>query len=414
MRYVLGLVCALLSNVPTTAQRLHVIYALEKNDRAYGLLNLQNETHVNQIMETVKWGIAYPMTTSYLPKTDFTSAALRRTIAALKTTAKDIVVLYYSGFGTPPATQGATFANWRLTDVPTRGLPVSEVESWLLAKKVRLCVIFADCSAERTRNDTQLAATMAVMPDRRKQVIQNLFLNTCGLVKLGSSLPSQPAWVLERNNGTLFTAALSSAFDGVLRLQDPAQVASASWGTIDQFAGMSMNMALVRMPFSQQPVLEQRSCRPVVAATPAPLPQPDPLANETIASVLNAFATTQDSARRTYYQQQLLAMCSPQATVRVERLLDAYKPNTLPPNAPLFSRATLDSVQTQLNALPTQYTLANYTAQVRRPLPSSATPPGSAPLPLPRFRVVYVVDKQVDATVGKVTALTLSEAWVLE
>jgi hypothetical protein len=404
MRLFFSLICALLSGLPATAQRLHMVYVLEKNDRDYGLLNLENETHMAQVMETVKWGIGYTMTTTYLPKTDFTSAALRRTLAALKTRPQDIIVLYYSGFGTPPASRTATFANWRLTDVPTQGLPLSQVEGWLSAKKVRLSVIFADCSAQRTRNDTRLEASPGIIADKRKQVIQNLFLKTCGLVKLGSALPSQPAWVLEKNKGTVFTSALNSAFGAVLRFQDPAQVASASWQTIDHFAGMNMNMVLVDMPFSQQPVLEQRSCRPVVAAMPAPLPPPDPFANETIAALLNACITAQDSAQREQRTRQLYAVCPENTTLTVGRELTDDKIN------PVFPKPLLDSLQADLNTRPTRYTLAEYLAQVCTPFVPKAA--GGGPSPVPRLRVVYVENKQLDAAAGNVTGLTLYEAWV--
>lgn len=392
MWFLTGLLWLLLSALPAVAQRLHVVYALEQTDRDYGLLNLQNEELMTQVMRTVAWGTGYPMTTTYLPRTDFTSAGLRRRLAGLKTRPRDVIVLYYSGFGVAPAARSATFANWRLTDVAARGLPVSEVEAWLRAKKVRLSVIFADCSTQRINNDIQLLAVIGAVTDRRKQVIQNLFLKACGLVKLGGSLPAQPAWVLERSKGTVFTAALHKAIETVLLIQDPAQLAAASWATIGEYTQQNMALALYQMPFGQQPVLEQQSCRRV-AATPPPLS--DPLANETIAGLLNAFIAARDSVQRDQFSRQLLAVCDAQATVTVGRTLNKLD---LPLPSP-----------TQLDSLPVRYTLTDYLAQVQKPLPPLSV--NGVPVPMARLRAVYVEGKQVDAA-GKATALTLYEAWI--
>lgn len=301
------------SVVPT----LHVIYVLELADREYGVLNSINDTLMTQLLRTVEWGLGYRRKTTYLPRTDFTATALKKAIAALPTRPNDIVVLYYSGYGIMPDSNTGNFANWKLHDVSQKGLPVKEVDTWLMAKKVRLNLVIADCSGQFLQNNGLERNVGAGREDLRKQVIRRLFLTACGLVKLGSSLPLLPSWVNQRRTGSVFTGALHTAFGDLLRIGTQADLAQVSFQSLSQSAAGIMSASLGGMPFSQVPVLDMKFCqRTRLVAVPSP-PAVDPLAPETLSSLFTAAVLNQDSAPTASIRAQLRALAQAEATVTV-------------------------------------------------------------------------------------------------
>ncbi|ARK12639.1 hypothetical protein A6C57_21140 [Fibrella sp. ES10-3-2-2] len=308
---------------PAPAPTLHVLYVLEQDDREYGVLNMTNETNMTQIMETVQLGLGYRRRTTYLNKGTFTAAILRQTIAKLKTQPRDIIVIYYSGYGIVPTKNTVSFANWKLRNVPEKGLPVAEVEGWLTAKKVHLGLIIADCSGQFLANNGHAASVGAGMLDLRKQVLRRLFLNTCGIVKMGSSLPLLPSWVNKRYEGSVFTTAFYQGFDRMLSISTREELDRVSFQYLAERTQTYMSMTLGGLPFQQEPVLDQKSCR-VAARTSAKRPSLDPLAPETLSNLLTAVVLNPQAVQTPQIRQQLLALALPDATVEVTRFTGQY------------------------------------------------------------------------------------------
>ncbi|RYF77299.1 MAG: hypothetical protein EOO39_04240 [Cytophagaceae bacterium] len=362
MRYVFLLVLCLLGSLSGVAQKkpaapmLHVLYVMEQEDPQYGLLNLRNEEAMSQIVSTVKWGLDYGMTTTYLTKKDFTSSALKKAIAALKTSPRDIIMLYYSGFGLTPPNPKATFANWKLRDVAEMGLSVDVVETWLMAKQIHLSLIIADCSAQQMINPI-VAASIGPGPDLRKRVIKRLFVDNCGIVKMGSSLPSALSWANERSTFSIFTGGFSEAFGSLLLTSDPAKLPQITFAYLGQQTKGAMASSLYGLPYKQVPVVEIKSCRRAVRSLIAS-PVPGTSTDETLNGLLNAIAMNRDSLQRAALVRQLSDYVTDDATVDVERLLEIN-----------WQKVPLDP-QKEL----TNYTLQTYLSQLSMPLKTDPQP----------------------------------------
>ena len=135
MKYLLTLFGALFITLSLPAQKLHVLFVIENEDSRFGLPQLRNEADMLQILDIAAWGLGYKMEVMHLSKQKFTATDLQQAIAALPTGAKDIVVVYYAGYGLPPSNNKGLFANWKLRDNPTKGLSADEVAGWLETKQ---------------------------------------------------------------------------------------------------------------------------------------------------------------------------------------------------------------------------------------------------------------------------------------
>jgi Papain family cysteine protease/Domain of unknown function (DUF4384) len=238
--------------------RLHVIFALEPRGVEFGRVNMENDTLMRQFVETVQRGLGYPMKIRWMDPKYFTSKALKDTISALKTTPNDIVILYYSGYGIPPAQPAEKFANWRLNDVPTRGLPVNEVENWLKAKKIHLGLLIADCATVKIDNNGAAALTYSTV-DLTASIMKKLFLHNKGIVRLGSSAPLLPSYNNTTRVGTLFTYGLSNGFSYLLNSTDPARLPDISFEDLRFLTEASMGEAVAGSDYTQVPVLELKN-----------------------------------------------------------------------------------------------------------------------------------------------------------
>ena len=224
MKYLLTLFGALFITLSLPAQKLHVLFVIENEDSRFGLPQLRNEADMLQILDIAAWGLAYKMEVMHLSKQKFTATDLQQAIAALPTGAKDIVVVYYAGYGLPPSNDKGLFANWKLRDNPTKGLSVDEVAGWLetkqKAQKLHLGLIVSEYSAQSIHSSRRVPDTLGTSMAYRQQVVQKLFLGYCGIVKMGSSLPYEPSWVNKNHSASLFTESLVRAFERMLMPPD--------------------------------------------------------------------------------------------------------------------------------------------------------------------------------------------------
>lgn len=324
MKYVLTLLGALFMALSLHAQKLHVLFVIENEDSKFGLPQLRNEADMLQILDIVKWGLDYKMEVMHLSKQKFTAIDLQQAIDSLPTGAKDIVVVYYAGYGLPPSSNKGFFANWKLRDNPAKGLSVDEVAGWLetkqKAQKLHLGLILSEYSAQSIHSSQRVPDTLGTSIAYRQQVVQKLFLGQCGIVKMGSSLPYEPSWVNKNHSASLFTESLVRAFERMLMPLDSSALKHVSFQQFHAYSSSYLKRYFNNIPISQTPVLEIRSCKDSTSSIIIES-QPDSVAApiKIVGGLLNSLAQNKDTLQRHQIKQQLAAYFTPNATVRVVR-----------------------------------------------------------------------------------------------
>jgi hypothetical protein len=367
------------------------LFVIENEDPDFGLLQLRNEADMLQILQTVEWELGYKMEVMHLSKQNFTAADLQQAIVNLPTNEKDIVVIYYAGFGLPPSNKKGFFANWKLRDNPTNGLSVDEVAGWLENKqksqKLHLGLILSEYSAQSIHSTQRVPDTLGVSMAYRKQVVKKLFLEQCGIVKMGSSLPYEPSWVNKNHRASLFTESLVRAFERMLMPLDSSDLQYVSFRQFHAYSSSYINRYFKDIPINQTPVLEIKSCEASTFSTGAASIS-DSLAVPTkvVGGLLNSLAQNKDTLQRRKIKQQLAAYFTPNATIRVVRL---YGMNRIPK--------------------PKEYALETYFDTIH--LPSKN--PGTQEV-IPNMMYLYVGKIETDNTHSKrplIKQLLVSEMW---
>lgn len=391
MKHLLTFFGALFITLSLSAQKLHVLFVIENEDPTFGLLQLRNEADMLQILQTVEWELGYKMEIIHFSKQNFTAADLQQTIVNLPTNEKDIVVVYYAGYGLPPSNKKGFFANWKLRDMPTKGLSVDEVAGWLENKqksqKLHLGLILSEYSAQSIHSSQRVPDTLGTSMAYRKQVVQKLFLGHSGIIKMGSSLPHEPSWVNKNHSASLFTESLVRAFERMLMPLDSSALHHVSFQQFHAYSSSYLNRYFNDIPISQTPVLEIKSCegstfRNGVVSLSDSLAVPIKL----VGGLLNSLAHNKDTLQRYQIKQQLAAYFTPNATVRVVRM---YGMNRIPK--------------------PKEYTLAAYFDTIH--LPSKN--PGTQEV-IPNMMYLYIGKIETDNTYSKralIKQLSVSETW---
>lgn len=391
MKYLLTLFGALFITLSLPAQKLHVLFVIENEDSRFGLPQLRNEADMLQILDIAAWGLGYKMEVMHLSKQKFTATDLQQAIAALPTGAKDIVVVYYAGYGLPPSNNKGLFANWKLRDNPTKGLSVDEVAGWLetkqKAQKLHLGLIVSEYSAQSIHSSQRVPDTLGTSMAYRQRAVQKLFLGHCGIVKMGSSLPYEPSWVNKNHSASLFTESLVRAFERMLMPPDSSALKHVSFQQFHAYASNYINRYFNDMPISQTPVLEIKSCKDsTFSATVESRPDSLAIPIKVVGGLLNSLAQNKDTLQRRQIRQQLAAYFTPNATVRVVRL---YGMNLIPK--------------------PKEYALESYFDTIH--LPSKH--PGTQEV-IPNMMYLYIGKIEIGSTHSKrplIRQLSVSETW---
>lgn len=391
MKYLLTLLGAFFITLSLPAQKLHVLFVIENEDSRFGLPQLRNEADMLQILGIVEWGLGYKMEVMHLSKQKFTATDLQQAIVTLPTSAKDIVVVYYSGYGLPPSNNKGFFANWKLRDNPTQGLSVDEVAGWLetkqKARKLHLGLILSEYSAQSIHSPQRVPDTLGTSMAYRQQVVQKLFLGHCGIVKMGSSLPYEPSWVNKNHSASLFTESLVRAFERMLMPLDSSALKHVSFQQFHAYSSSYLNKYFNDIPISQTPALEIKYCKDSTSSITIES-RPDSLAAPTkvVGGLLNSLAQNKDTLQRHQIKQQLAAYFTPNATIRVVRL---YGMNRVPK--------------------PKEYALETYFDTIH--LPSKN--PGTQEV-IPNMMYLHIGKLETDNTHSKqplIKQLSVSETW---
>lgn len=346
MKYLLTLFGALFITLSLHAQKLHVLFVVENEDPNFGLPQLRNEADMLQILEIAAWGLGYKMEVMHLSKQKFTATDLQLAIDSIPTGGKDIVVVYFAGYGLPPTNNKGFFANWKLRDNPTKGLSVDEVAGWLetkqKARKLHLGLILSEYSAQSIHSPQRVIDTLGTSMAYRQQVVQKLFLGHCGIIKMGSSLPYEPSWVNKNHSAPLFTESLVRAFERMLMPTDSSALKYVSFRQFHAYSSSYLNRYFNDLPISQTPVLEIKSCQDSTYSTTIEARADSLVAPiKVIGGLLNSLAQKKDTLQRHQIKQQLAAFFTPNATVRVVRL---YGMNRIPKSKEYTLKMYLDAI----------------------------------------------------------------------
>jgi hypothetical protein len=214
MRY---FVCLLLTlwGLNSQAQTLHLVLVSDVEDMQFGPVSLSDEYALTKLSETVKSYLDYKLNIVYLNRANFTSKAILKTLDTLKTQPNDLIIWHYSGLGFYPSASRSKYPSFKLKDFLQSTLSLDDVAARITKKGVRLAWVMADLR-NTFPDDEILAAPLFVVEDIRKLVIEKLFLEPCGIMKLVSSQRNQPTYTNIARSNSIFVLSLKKSFDDIL------------------------------------------------------------------------------------------------------------------------------------------------------------------------------------------------------
>ncbi|NBB23440.1 hypothetical protein GVN20_29080 [Runella sp. CRIBMP] len=261
-----------LSPFISRAQKLHLILASDYENKDFGMISLKDEEMVSTMFKKISTQIGYHLQTVYVNrKVDgLTEKAVRNAVSDTSIHPNDIVVFYYSGFGTYP--DNSTLPSMQLDNPGLFKLEkhslvsIDEVAAILQTKRLRLGIVMADCRNKMIdRYPTPLPRNTIVKHDRSKEILKKLFLGEpCRILKISSGQKGKPVFTIQRNS--VFTYSLTEAFEDMLYAKNLkevtlnnllARINKITKSFIPEYAGLS------QVPVSCRPA----AVKPVVKAT---------------------------------------------------------------------------------------------------------------------------------------------------
>lgn len=172
------------------------------------------------------------------------------------------------------------------------------------AQQLHLGLILSEYSAQSIHSTQRVPDTLGISMAYRKQVVQKLFLEQCGIVKMGSSLPDEPSWVNENHSASLFTASLVRAFERMLMPPDSSDLQYVSFQQFHSYSSSYINRYFNDIPINQTPVLEIKSCKGSTYRSEA-VSLSDSLAVpiKVVGGLLNSLAQNKDTLQRRKIKQ---------------------------------------------------------------------------------------------------------------
>ncbi|WP_428665985.1 caspase family protein [Runella sp.] len=231
MRNLLFLLFFVGNSFISCAQTLHLILASDYENKDFGMISLKDEEMVGTMFNKIGSQIGYNVQTVYINKNTkdgFTGSAVRNAINDTSIHSTDIVIFYYSGFGTYSAK--STLPSLQLNNNSLLSfdkytlLPLDDVAGALQAKGIRLGMVMADCRDKiTTRYPTPIPRNTIVKEDQTKEILKKLFLGeSCRILKIASAQKGKPAFAIQRNS--VFTYSLTEAFEDMLYVKNLKEV----------------------------------------------------------------------------------------------------------------------------------------------------------------------------------------------
>lgn len=193
------------------AQELHLIMATDYADATFGKNTLENEDAIEKMFGSVAKKLDYGIKKIYLNTTNklFNQANINSSLDNLKTNPEDIIVFYYTGYGSFSENPNSNFPSFKLTG---NTLAMDDVAKQLREKKGRLVMVIADV---RDTNNKLIDFTrrLSKEEDFSKIIAQKIFLEPVGVYKIASAKKNMPAY-------PYFTIAFSDNYYAALETTD--------------------------------------------------------------------------------------------------------------------------------------------------------------------------------------------------
>jgi hypothetical protein len=209
----LSLLILLMASVTVRAQTLHLILVSDYDNKDFGQVTLNDEDMVNKMFSKIGTRIGYQFKVNYVNKSKgkgFTKDAVLEELNK-PTLPGDIVVFYYSGFGTYPKKKDL-YPTLQLNTPIT----LDTIATVLQKKGLKLGLVMADCRNEFTDLFPEAGTrSTIVQDDKSKEITKKIFLEpSCRVVKIASARKGSPAYSLKRNS--TFSYALTESYEDAL------------------------------------------------------------------------------------------------------------------------------------------------------------------------------------------------------
>ena len=260
------------------SQTLRVIIVAEFDDVNLRSACLKDVEIMSHNFQQISEGINYKVQRIELNRETFTAAAVRTTLDTLTVQPSDVLFFYYTGHGFNTEANQSNYPFLRLKDWQSSPLSLDEVSAKLQGKRARLSISIGDCCNSILPLARGLPLAMVhkgtgVDQDDINRVLQKLFIESCGAVKVSSAQKKQFSNA-DPVNGSLYTQAFENAFENMLDKNSPELV---SWETLLNDSQTRLNVLLKS---AEQPGLnpaDQSSLSKITISScsnPGPSPTP--------------------------------------------------------------------------------------------------------------------------------------------
>ncbi len=266
-----------LTTTPIQGQTIKAIIVADFDDALLRSASLKDVEIMAQNCRQISQGIRYSLQRIDLNREQFTGAAVRAMLDTLTAQPGDVLLFYYTGHGFNTEANASNYPYLKLKDWQQNPLSLDEISSRLEKKAARLKILIGDCCngvvpRSRTLAMAPVHKGMGVADDQNR-VLQKLFVDACGTVKVASAQRTQLAQA-DPANGSLYTQAFENAFENALDKNRPESV---SWEMLLSDTQNRLNTLLTsaespgQQPFVQKGIaaVTVRSCSSVNPPEPA-------------------------------------------------------------------------------------------------------------------------------------------------
>lgn len=322
MRYIIVLILVFWG-LRAPAQKLHLVLVSDVEDRTFGRISLSDEEILLGLAKTVKYYLNYELNVVYLNRANFTSQAVRKSLDTLKTQPNDLIIWHYSGRGFYPRSSTSQYPSFGFREALQRSqrpLSLDDVATRISQKGVRLAWVMADLRNQFPAQKV-IFETLTFVEDIRKLIVEKLFLEPCGVIKVVSSQPNQPTYTNILRSNSVFAIALKKSFDGILygiTLPNLRRVSVDSLFNLTQVLMSGELSGAIPANTTQTMRWELIPCQASLRAKLSPVRSFEGMATqEELTSLLDALVTTTSPDERKAIITSLRKLFEPTATIRL-------------------------------------------------------------------------------------------------